>query len=209
MTEMRGITSTLLSDPPELSATTDGRAIGDLEVKLVDEHGSEVPFGEVGEIMVRGRAVFTGYWRRPELNAQVFDRDGFFHTGDMARYVNHEGYIRFVGRQKDTIRHSLMNVYPEEIENHLKTNPKIAGVGAIGLPSPISGERIRVYVQLRPNVEMTATEVVEYCRGTLAGYKVPDEVRFVEALPVSATQRVRRWMLRAAAMKEIEQAGQQ
>jgi acyl-CoA synthetase (AMP-forming)/AMP-acid ligase II len=205
MTEMRGITSTRLDDPPELCSTTDGKAIGDLEVKLVDEQGREVPFGEVGEIVVRGRAVFTGYWKRPELNAQVFDQDGFFHTGDMARYVNHEGYIRFVGRQKDTIRRSMMNVYPEEVENHLKTNPKIAGVGVIGIPSPITGERIRAYVQLRPNVEMTATEVVEYCRGALAGYKVPDEVRFVESLPVSATQRVRRWMLREEAMKELDQ----
>jgi len=205
MSEMRGITSTRLDDPPELSATTDGRAIGDLEVKIVDEQGRDVPFGEVGEIMVRGRAVFTGYWNRPELNAVVFDQDGFFHTGDMARFVNKEGYIRFVGRKKDTIRRSLMNVYPEEIENHLKTNPKIAGVGVIGVPSPITGERIRAYVQLRPGVEMTPTEVVEFCRGTLAAYKLPDEVRFVQSLPLSATQRVRRWMLREEAQKEVEQ----
>jgi len=206
MSEMRGITGTLLDDPPELHATTDGKAIQGLELRLVDKEGQDVPFGETGEIIVRGRAVFTGYWNRPELNAQVFTQDGFFHTGDLARLVNKEGYIRFVGRDKDTIRRSMMNVYPEEVENHLKTHPKVAGAGVIGVPSPVTGERIRAYVQLRPNVEMTATEVVAHCRAALAPYKVPDEVRFVQALPLSATQRVRRWMLREEARKELEQA---
>lgn len=206
MTEMRGITSTVLTDPPELIANTDGRAIGDIELRLVDAEGQDVPFGEVGEIAVRGRAVFTGYWKRPELNTQVFDQDGFFHTGDLARYVNPEGYIRFVGRAKDTIRRSLMNVYPEEIENHLKTNPKIAAAGVIGIPSPITGERIRAYVQLRPNMEMSAVEVMDHCRAALSAYKLPDEVRFVDSLPLSATQRVRRWLLREEAKRELEQA---
>lgn len=207
MTEMRGITVTGLNDPPEYNVTTDGKPIRGLELKIVDDDGKQVPFGEVGEMCIRHRAVFAGYWKRPELNTQVFDADGFFHTGDLGRFVNQAGYIRFVGRKKDTIRRSFTQVYPEEIENLLRSHPKIAGVGVIGVPSPVVGERIRAYVQLRPTMEMTPTEVVEFCRATLAANKIPDEVRFVEALPLSATQRVRRWLLREEARKEMEQGG--
>jgi acyl-CoA synthetase (AMP-forming)/AMP-acid ligase II len=207
MTEMRGITATRADDPPEINANTDGKAIGDLEVKLVDADRQEVPFGEVGEIAVRGRAVFTGYWNKPELNAQVFDEDGFFYTGDLARFVTEEGHIRFVGRQKDTIRRGGMTIYPEEIENYLRTHPKIARAGVIGVPSQVSGERVRAYVMLHPGVEMTPTEVVDFCRGGLAAHTIPAEVRFVKSLPLSGTQRVMRWKLREMAAAEEDEAG--
>jgi acyl-CoA synthetase (AMP-forming)/AMP-acid ligase II len=202
MTEMRGITATDPDDPPEISAHTDGKAIGDLELKLTDSSRQEVAFGDVGEIAVRGRAVFEGYWNKPELNAQVFDADGFFYTGDLARFVTKEGHIRFVGRQKDTIRRGGMTIYPEEIENYLRTHPKIARAGVIGVPGQVAGERIRAYVQLHPGVEMTPTEVVDYCRGGLAAHTIPAEVRFVESLPLSGTQRVMRWKLREMAAEE-------
>jgi fatty-acyl-CoA synthase len=203
-TEVRGCTATKLYDPPELVANSDGRPLPGAEIKLVDKDRQEVPFGEVGEIAVRGPMVFQGYWNRPEVNAEVFDEDGYFYTADLVRMINEQQYIRFVGREKETIRRGGMTIYPEEVENHLRAHPKIANAGVIAVPSPVAGERVRAYVQLQPGTEMTPTDVVEHCRGGLATYKLPAEVRIVPALPLSPTNRVQRWKLREEARQELE-----
>ncbi len=222
MTEVRGITDFPRDVPDELAAISDGRSAAHIELRIVDKEGQEVPSGQVGEMTARGPAVFSGYWNRPDLTARAFDRDGFFHTGDLGRFLTEEDlrpyvkeedlpryvadhWIRFVGRDKETIRRGGVNIHPEEVENFLRTHPKVAAAGVIGVPSPIGGQRVRAYVVLRPGVEMTAVELVDYCRGQLATHKLPDEVRFVPSLPVSATQRVQRWRLREEAAKELEQ----
>ena len=162
----------------------------------MDADGNEVPPGETGEFIVRGRPVFKGYWNRPELNDVVFTPDGFFHTGDLIRQINDEGYVRFVGRAKDTIRRMAMTIYPDEVENVIKTHPKVAQVGVVGVESEFAGERVWAYVQLHPDMEMTAVEVMDHCRGTLAAFKLPDEVRFLDELPMSSVRRVQRVKLR-------------
>ncbi len=207
MSEVQNIATTLFDppDPPELLENSDGRPNSEIEIKFVDAQRQEVPFGEVGEIAVRGRPVFDRYWHRPEETALVKDADGWFYTGDLARVVNQEGYLRIVGRAKDTIRHGMQNVYPEEIENCLKTHPKVANAGAIGVPGAFAGERIRVYVQLHPGQTATEAELLDHWRARLAPFKIPDEVRFVEALPLSPVRRVQRWLLREEAKKEREQ----
>jgi acyl-CoA synthetase (AMP-forming)/AMP-acid ligase II len=207
MTESRSIATTVFDppDPPELLESADGKPFPEIEVKIVDSERKEIPHGEVGEIAVRGRPVIERYWNRPEETAQVRDADGWFYTGDLGRVVNADGYIRIVGRAKDTIRHGMQTVYPEEIENALKTYPKIANAGVIGVPGAFAGERIRAYVQLHPGQTMTAAEVVDHCRERLAPFKIPDEVRFVEALPLSPVRRVQRFKLREEAKREAEQ----
>jgi acyl-CoA synthetase (AMP-forming)/AMP-acid ligase II len=209
MTETTGTTVTPLDAPPELIAGSDGQVLSEMEVRLVDEEGKDVPFGEAGEIIVRGRPVFRGYWNRPHLNAEVFTPDGFFHTGDLVRYINDQGYIRVVGRAKDTIRRSAMTIYPDEVENAIKMHPKVAQAGVIGVPSAVSGERVRAYVQLHPGQEMTPVELMDHLRTKLAAYKLPDEVRFLAEVPMSSVRRVRRVMLREEARRELEleQAG--
>jgi acyl-CoA synthetase (AMP-forming)/AMP-acid ligase II len=203
MTEARAITSTPVDAPPELISASDGRPYPGMEVRLIGPDGAPVDaVGEIGEVAVRGPAVFTGYWNRPEVNATVFDSEGWFHTGDLARRINDEGYIRFVGRQKDTIRRGAMNIYPEEVENHLRSHPKIMNAAVIGVPSEVGGERVRAYVQLVPGQEMEAAEVVDHCRGQLASYKLPAEVRLVQQLPLTPQRRVQRFKLRAAALEE-------
>jgi acyl-CoA synthetase (AMP-forming)/AMP-acid ligase II len=206
MTEAMGVAQTVFEppDPPDLLENSDGRCVSEIELKIVDGEHREVPFGEVGEIALRGRPVFDRYWNRPEETALVKDADGWFYTGDLGRFVNRDRYIRIVGRLKDTIRHGMQTVYPEEIENCLKTYPKVANAGAIGVPGAF-GERIRAYVQLHPGQAATAAELVDHCRVYLAPFKIPDEVRFVEALPLSAVRRVQRWKLREEARKEREQ----
>lgn len=205
MTEANPVTSTRLGDPPELQASSDGRPSPGMELKLVDDDRQEVPFGEVGEVAVRGLSVFNGYWNRPEETAQVLDEEGWFYTGDSAVMVNEEGYIRFAGRKKDVIRRGGMNIFPDEIENYLRTHPKIANAAAIGVPSEVAGHRVRVYVQLREGAEVTPAEVVDYCRHQIAAYKLPDEVRFVSSLPLTPMRKVQRFKLREEARKELEQ----
>ena len=201
-TEVNPITRTKLGDAAELQATSDGVVLPGLEMKLVDENREEVPFGEVGEVVVRGPVVLKGYWNRPEVSAQAIDEDGWFYTADLVRYINEEGYIRFVGRQKDTIRRGGMTIYPEEVENYLKTHPKIMNAGVVGVPSDIGWEKARAYVQLMPGAEMTPAEVVDFCRHQLASYKIPSDVRFVENLPLSPVRKVLRYKLREMAQSD-------
>ena len=211
MTETTGTAVTPIDAPPEMVSGSDGRILTDYEVRFVDSEGNKVPAGEVGEIHVRGRPVFKGYWNRPELNAKVFTPDRFFRTGDLARRINDEGYIRIVGRAKDTIRRAAMTIHPDEVENVIKAHPKVAQVGVIGVPSALSDEpsaladeRVWAYVQLHPDQEMTAVEVRDHCRANLAAFKQPDEVRFLTEVPVSSIRKVQRVRLREEARRELE-----
>ena len=205
MTELTGASATPIDAPPEMISGSDGKVLPDMEVRLVDAEGNEVPKGEPGEIIVRGRPVFKGYWRKPELNDVVFTPDGFFHTGDLARQINDEGYIRIVGRDKDTIRRMAMTIYPDEVEGVIKTHPKVAQVGVVGVEGEFADERVWAYVQLHPEMEMTAVEVMDHCRGKLAAFKLPDEVRFMDELPMSSVRRVQRVKLREQAAMELEE----
>ncbi|MFN2121743.1 MAG: class I adenylate-forming enzyme family protein, partial [Anaerolineales bacterium] len=204
--ELTGAAATPIDAPPELISGSDGKVLPDYEVRLVDADGNDVPPGEAGEFIVRGRPVFKGYWKRPELNDVVFTPDGFFHTGDLIRQINDEGYIRFVGRVKDTIRRMAMTIYPDEVENVIKTHPRVAQVGVVGVESEFAGDRVWAFIQLQPEQEMTATEIMDHCRGKLAAFKLPDEVRFVPELPMSSVRRVQRIKLREQARREMESA---
>ena len=204
MTETTGTALTPIDAPPEMVFGSDGRILPDYEIRFVDLEGKKVPTGETGEIHVRGRPVFKGYWNKPELNAKVFTPDGFFRTGDLARQINDEGYIRFVSRAKDTFRRAAMTIHPDEVENVINAHPKVAQAGVIGVPSELSDERVWAYVQLHPDVEMTAVELRDHCRANLAAFKQPDEVRFLAEVPMSSVRKVRRVKLRELARREME-----
>lgn len=201
-TEVNPVTRTKLNDPPELQAESDGIVVPGLELKLVDEDRQEVAFGDVGEAAVRGPIVFKGYWKRPEETARAIDEDGWFYTADLLRYINEEGYVRFVSRQKDTIRRGAMTIYPSRVENYLKTHPKIMNAGVIGVPSDVGWEKVRAYVQPMPQAELAPAEVVDYCREGLAPYEIPSELRIVDNLPLSPVRKVQRYKLREMAQSE-------
>ena len=159
-----------------------------VEVRLVDEHGGAVPDGAPGEIEVRGPAVFSEYWRRPEETAQAF-RDGWFRTGDMA--VLERGAYRLLGRTSvDIIKTGGYKVSALEIEEVLRTHPCIAECAVVGLHDEEWGERVSVAVELRPGAALSLDELQRWARTHLAPYKVPRALLPVAALPRNAMGKV-------------------
>ena len=165
-----------------------GTPIRDVQMRVVDGEGHEVPQGEVGEIAIRGPNVMKGYWQRPEATAEAV-RDGWFHTGDMAR-ADSDGYFYIVDRKKDMIIRGGYNVYPREIEEVLYEHPAVAEAAVIGLPHPALGEEVAAAVALKPGAAVTAEELRNYVKGQVAAYKYPRHVWFVDALPKGATGKI-------------------
>ncbi|GIJ54393.1 long-chain-fatty-acid--CoA ligase [Virgisporangium aurantiacum] len=165
-----------------------GTPIRGVDFRVVDEDGKDVAVGDVGEIVVRGHNVMAGYWRRPEETAAVV-RNGWFHTGDLAR-VDEDGYFFIVDRKKEMIIRGGFNVYPREIEEVLYEHPAVAEVAVVGIPDATLGEEIGAAVVLRPGSEVTRTELADHVKGQLAPYKYPRRVWFVPALPKGPTGKV-------------------
>ncbi len=171
-----------------------GRPLPDVEVKIVDEQGKEVPPGEVGEIMARGPRVMSGYWRDEQKTAQVMTPDGWLHTGDMG-WVDEEGYIYLAGRGDDMIIRGGENIAPEEVENVLYSHPKIEEAAVIGVPDPDWGQEPAAFVVLKSGETATAEEIIEYCRSSL-GFKRPRAVVFLDSLPRNPMGKVLKRVLR-------------
>lgn len=171
-----------------------GRPLSDVEVKVVDEQGKEVPLGEVGEIMARGPRVMSGYWRDEQKTAQVMTPDGWLHTGDMG-WMDEEGYIYLAGRGDDMIIRGGENISPEEVENVLYSHPKIEEVAVIGVPDPEWGQEPVAFVVLKSGDTATAEEIIEYCRSSL-GFKRPREAVFLDSLPRNPMGKVLKRVLR-------------
>jgi fatty-acyl-CoA synthase len=196
-------TSPVDSDAMQLE--TVGRLIPGIEAKVVDEQHQELSRGQTGELAMRLPSVMLGYHNAPDINATVFDQEGWYFTGDLAT-MDEEGYIRIVGRKKDMIIRGGQNVYPAEIEKHLSGKPGIANVAVVGVPDSVVGERIWAFVLPTDGTQLTPGDVLGYCRGELAPYKVPEQVRVVADLPMTSTGKVQKFVLRARALKELEQA---
>ena len=150
-----------------------------------------------GELCVRGSNVMLGYWGRPDATAQAFDDEGWFHTGDAA-YMDEEGFLYICDRLKDMVISGGENVYPAEVEAVLYQHPDIAEAAVIGAPDPQWGERVVAVVALKPGAGMTLEALQSFARSRLAGYKLPRELRLVEALPRNPTGKVLKARLREA-----------
>jgi long-chain acyl-CoA synthetase len=175
-----------------------GRAGLGAEIRVVDEHGLDVPRGTVGEIIVRGPMVTCGYWAQPEATAQAL-RAGWLHTGDGGR-MDDEGYLFIADRLKDMIISGGENVYPAEVEAALRSHPAVADAAVIGVPDGRWGESVHAVVVARAAVsgaDALRDDLVAWCRGRLAGYKCPRSMAFVDALPLSAAGKVLKTQLRA------------
>ncbi len=172
-----------------------GRPVFHSEARIVDEYDQEVGIDAVGELVLAGPHVCSGYWNRPEATAEVL-RDGWFHTGDLARR-DAEGYYYIVGRKKDLLISGGENIYPAEIEGLLATHPKITEAAIIGVSDPKWGEVGRAVVVVRPGETLTAEEVLAFCDGKLARYKIPKSVVFAPILPRNAMGKVLKADLRA------------
>ncbi len=199
LTEGSGIaTMCRHDDDPETIANTSGRAIPDVEVQIVDDDGNEMPRGEPGEIVVRGYNVMLGYLDDPEQTAETIDADGWLHTGDIG-VMDEQGNIDITDRKKDMFIVGGFNAYPAEIENIMLAHPQIGQVAVIGMPDDRLGEVAVATVVPAPGAELSETEVIAWCRGEMANYKVPRRVRFADALPLNASGKVLKYVLREQA----------
>ena len=165
-----------------------GTPIEGVEMKVVDEHGQEVPQGEVGEIVIRGHNVMKGYWNRPDATAEAI-RDGWFHTGDMAT-VDEDGYFFIVDRKKDMIIRGGYNVYPREIEEVLYEHPAVREAAVLGTPDDEYGEEVGAAVALKDGAQVSAEELREFVKEQVAAYKYPRRIWFVDELPKGPTGKI-------------------
>jgi acyl-CoA synthetase (AMP-forming)/AMP-acid ligase II len=172
-----------------------GKPMSDVEMKVVNEEGSELPPGEVGEIVARGPRVMTGYWKDEEKTKKTVDQDGWVHTGDVG-YVDEDGYFYLAGRATDMIIRGGENIAPEEVEAVLHSHPKIEEAAVIGIPDEEWGEQPRAIVVLKPGDTTTAEEIMEYCRERMASFKRPRSVVFVDELPRNPMGKVLKRVLR-------------
>ena len=144
-----------------------GKPMSDVEMKVVDEGGNDLPPGEVGEIIARGPRVMTGYWRDEEKTQKAIDKDGWVHTGDMG-YRDEDGYFFLAGRATDMIIRAGENIAPEEVEAVLHSHPKIEEAAVIGVPDEEWGEQPRAVVVLKPGETATPEEIIDYCRARMS-----------------------------------------
>ena len=160
-----------------------GVPVTDTEARIVDivDGNTNVPVGETGELLVKGPQVMKGYWNKPEETAQTLT-DGWLHTGDIAK-MDDDGYFYIVDRKKDMILSGGYNVYPRDIEEVLYENPKVQEAAAIGVPHPTRGEAIKIFLVMKEGETADQEEIIEYCAGKLAKFKLPTEVEFRDELP--------------------------
>lgn len=171
-----------------------GLPISNTEVKIIGEDEEELSVGEIGELCIRGPQVTPGYWQKPEETRNVFTKDNWLKTGDIAT-IDNLGFVRLVDRKKDMILVSGFNVYPNEIEEIVTTHPDIVEAAAIGVPNDRSGEMVKLFVVKRRK-DLTEEEVIKYCRENLTAYKVPKVVEFRKELPKTNVGKILRRELR-------------
>ncbi len=172
-----------------------GKPMSDVEMKIVNEKGHELPVGQVGEIVARGPRVMTGYWKDEEKTEKTIDKEGWVHTGDMG-YMDEDGYFFLAGRTTDMIIRGGENISPEEVEAVLHSHPKIEEVAVIGVPDEEWGEQPRAVVVVKQGETATADEIIEYCRARMSSFKRPRSVIFVNELPRNPMGKVLKRVLR-------------
>jgi long-chain acyl-CoA synthetase len=166
-----------------------GTPIEGVGMKIVDDKGTEVPQGEVGEIVIRGHNIMKAYWNRPEATAEAIDADGWFHSGDLGK-VDEDGYFFIVDRKKDMIIRGGYNVYPREIEEVLYEHPAVREAAVIGIPHDELGEEVAAVVALKEGEQLSVEDLQSYVKGQVAAYKYPRSIWFVDELPKNPTGKV-------------------
>ncbi|MDE2999779.1 MAG: long-chain fatty acid--CoA ligase [Gemmatimonadota bacterium] len=172
-----------------------GIARTDVEIRILDEAGYELPPGDVGQIVTRSDLVMKGYWRNPEATAAAL-KDGWLHTGDVG-YMDEDGYVFLLDRSKDLIISGGENIYPREIEEVLIRHPAVFEVAVIGVPHPEWGEAVKAVVVKAPGCDVSGEELIDFCKGRIASFKKPGSVDFVEELPRNNYGKVVKNMIRA------------
>jgi len=204
MTETSPVSTQTTSETPfDKQVSTVGLVHPHQEVKIIDpETGLVVNRGEKGEFCTRGYSVMLGYWNDEEKTKQAIDSAGWMHTGDLAT-MDDEGYLNIVGRIKDMIIRGGENVYPKEVEAFLLTHPKVNNVQVIGIPDERYGEVVMAWVKVLEGVEISSEELMKYCKGNIAHYKIPKYFKFVTECPKTVTGKIRKVEMREKSIEEL------
>ena len=204
ITELCGtVTFTELDDPVGIRLVSSGKPLPGLELRVVDPETNEpLPPGERGELVGRGACRFEGYYNNDEATQAVIDGEGFFHTGDIAT-MDEEGRFTYEGRLKDMLKVGGENVAALEIESYLLTHPAVKLAQVVGVPEARLVEVPAAFVELHPGEQVTEDELIAFCKGKIAGFKVPRYVRIVDDWPMSATK-IQKFRLRDMLTEELE-----
>jgi fatty-acyl-CoA synthase len=192
-----------VDDPVERRVSTVGRIHPHVEVKIVDAAGRVVPSGTPGELLTRGYSVMRGYWDDEAQSRAAIDAGRWMHTGDLA-VMDAEGYCNIVGRIKDMVIRGGENIYPREIEEFLHGHPKIRDVQVFGIPDPQYVEQLCAWIIVKDGDRMSEAEVVDFCTGQIANYKIPRVIRFVESFPMTVTGKIQKFVMRKMMIEELE-----
>lgn len=205
LTEASGtICTSRLDDPYEVRTTRLGAPLAGWEVRIANpETGETCAPGEIGEILARGPGMLKGYYKAPEKTAETIDRDGWLHTGDLGS-LDENGNIMFHGRLKDMLKVGGENVAAVEIESHIARHPAVKLAQVVGVPHERLAEVPAAFVELKPGCHATEEEIIAFCRGEIASFKVPRYVRFVTEWPMS-TSKIQKFRLRDSLLEELKQ----
>lgn len=191
-----GTSSVFLSQPnedPKLVEEFVGQVCDDLEVKLIDKNGETVPFGQPGELNIRGYNTMLGYWDDEEKTREVMSNDKWLKTGDKF-VLNKDGYGKFVGRLKEMIVRGGENLFPKEIEDFLNSHPNILEAHVVGIPDERLGEEVGAFIRLKDSKKpLTRDDVKEFCEGSLSHFKIPRYVIIVCEFPRTASGKVQKF----------------
>ena len=197
-----GCTMSSTDDSLEVRVSTVGRALPEIECKIVDpETGEDLPVGQIGEFVARGYNIMKGYYKMPKATSSAIDKDGWLHTGDLACKTE-DGNYKITGRLKDMIIRGGENIYPKEIEEFIYTNPKVSDVQVIGVPDEQYGEEIAACIILKEGETMTEEEMKQFVRDHMAKHKVPKYVDFVDAFPMNAAGKILKYRMREIAIEK-------
>jgi acyl-CoA synthetase (AMP-forming)/AMP-acid ligase II len=172
-----------------------GKAMPGVELAIVDPEGNRLPAGAIGEIVTRSGSNMVGYWNLPEATAETLDKDGWLHTGD-AGYLDEEGYLYIHDRIKNMIISGGENVYPAEVESAICDHPAVAEAAVIGVPDANWGEAVKAVVVMKPGNKVEQSEIINFVRGRIAGYKTPRSIDFVDVLPRNPSGKILHRQLR-------------
>ena len=196
-----GCTMSSVDDPIEVRVSTVGRAMPEIECKIVDpETGEDLPVNVTGEFVARGYNIMKGYYKMPKATSSAIDADGWLHTGDLACKTP-EGNYRITGRLKDMIIRGGENIYPKEIEEFIYTHPKVSDVQVIGVPDEQYGEEIMACIILKEGETMSEAEIKDYILSHMAKHKVPRYIQFVDSFPMNVAGKILKYKMREDAIK--------
>jgi fatty-acyl-CoA synthase len=197
------MTATNTQDTMEARATTVGRAIPGVEVKIIDAlTGDLLLRGVQGEVCCRGHGVMLGYWQNEQATSETIDATGWLHSGDLG-VMNKDGYLHITGRKKDMIIRGGENIYPREVEEVLHSHPAVAQAQVFGLPDARLGEEVALWVALKSGSSANAEDLVSFLKERVAHFKIPKHVRFVSEFPMTVTGKIQKFAMREAMVKEL------